>query len=184
MGRILNWLINLFNPPRPTPPPVPPSPPPPPPPPAPGPITDVAAQLLVLHNEERRARGGPPLRIDARLTAAAQKHADWMYRNNRMDHNQGRVTFDQRIKAEGYRMWTGGENIAAGQRTPEQVVNSWMNSSGHRANILNTQYQDVGFGVHGTYWCVDFASQPNSRSIWGINDEITLAGPLEESAGA
>ena len=57
----------------------------------------------------------------------------------------------------GVHYTSAGENIAAGQRTPEEVMNSWMNSSGHRANILNKNFDTIGIGFYeggsyGTYW--------------------------------
>jgi uncharacterized protein YkwD len=64
--------------------------------------------------------------------------------------------------AAGYASGTWGENIAAGQRTPAEVVSSWMNSEGHRANILNSQFTEIGIGMvpsgDGTpYWTLVFA---------------------------
>jgi uncharacterized YkwD family protein len=60
----------------------------------------------------------------------------------------------QMIKAFGITYRTAGENIARGQRTPEEVVNAWMNSSGHRANILNPSFTEIGVGyaASGNYW--------------------------------
>lgn len=60
----------------------------------------------------------------------------------------------QMIKAFGISYRTAGENIAYGQRTPKQVVDGWMNSSGHRANILNSSYTQIGVGYvpNGHYW--------------------------------
>ena len=60
----------------------------------------------------------------------------------------------QMIKAFGLTYRTAGENIAYGQRTPQAVVNAWMNSSGHRANILNPSYTQIGVGYasNGHYW--------------------------------
>jgi uncharacterized protein YkwD len=61
------------------------------------------------------------------------------------------------LKSFGIQFSYAGENIAAGQRTPQEVVNSWMNSPGHRANILNRNYTKIGVGYasggeYGTYW--------------------------------
>ena len=104
-----------------------------------------------------------------------------MARNNRLDHNQNGVTFDKRIRAEGYQFWTAGENIAMGQRDPAAVMNSWMNSSGHRANIVKTGFKDVGFGIAESngrkYWCADFASQSQSM-VQTEEPGVFLSGPL------
>jgi uncharacterized protein YkwD len=66
----------------------------------------------------------------------------------------------------GYRSWSWGENIAAGYSTPESVVAGWMASSGHRANILNAGYRDLGVGIvqksgsrYGYYWVQDFGAR-------------------------
>jgi len=61
------------------------------------------------------------------------------------------VTFDQRIKKAGYAT-PGGENIAKGQRTAQQVMTDWMNSAGHKANILNCKFTVIGVGVNTTAW--------------------------------
>ncbi len=67
-----------------------------------------------------------------------------------------------RITAAGYRWSTWGENIARGQQTPESVMDAWMNSPGHRANILNCDFKDLGVGVHiasgGPWWTQNFGA--------------------------
>lgn len=155
------------------------SPPPPPARPQPTPPSvgdDTMIHLLEEHNSFRRNNGVQPLTLNERLNQAAKKHAWWMAVNRNMSHNQtpgtqgftGR-TFVDRLKAEGYTPRMGGENAAAGQRTPYQVMDAWMNSPGHRANILNDAYWNVGFGVaedkYGhLYWCAVFAT-PMPRTV-------------------
>jgi uncharacterized protein YkwD len=141
-----------------------PPPPPPPPPPAetrgndqPGsPNASMAAQVVALVNEERPARCA--LTVDERLTASAQGHSTDMANQNYFSHTSkdGR-TFDQRIKAAGYPR-PGGENIAKGQRTAESVMQAWMDSPGHRANIENCDFKTIGVGVdtRGFYWTQNF----------------------------
>jgi uncharacterized protein YkwD len=68
----------------------------------------------------------------------------------------------ERVTAAGYRWATYGENIAKGQRTPAQVMESWMNSPGHRANILNCSFEEIGIGLHdggGPYWTQVFGAR-------------------------
>jgi uncharacterized protein YkwD len=72
----------------------------------------------------------------------------------------------QRISRAGYRWWTYGENIAAGYPSPEHVVDAWMNSAGHRANILNPDFRDIGVGyiykpdtTYGHYWTQDMGAR-------------------------
>ncbi|HEY9661942.1 MAG TPA: CAP domain-containing protein, partial [Allocoleopsis sp.] len=81
-----------------------------------------------------------------------------MVQFDRMDHNlPGEPSLGERVSRTGYRWSSIAENIAHGQQTPEDVVNSWMNSSGHRANLLNPAYQDIGVGFANGYWTQVFA---------------------------
>ncbi len=153
---IIDWINSWFR--KPTPPPVPPPPPPPVPPPGPveDPMETIKKRLLELHNFERTNRGTKVLKRDPRLDLAAQKHNDYMVARNNLSHNEPGRDVGKRVTEAGY-MWTWvGENIAKGQRNADEVMNSWMDSSGHRANILNGHYEDVGFGVtkdsNGTWW--------------------------------
>lgn len=104
-------------------------------------------QVVALVNEHRVAAGCPPLAIDARLVAAAQGHSEDMASNDFFSHtgSDGSLPWD-RMEAEGYRWSRAAENIAAGYPTPEQVVAAWMNSAGHRDNILNCALVDTGVG--------------------------------------
>jgi uncharacterized protein YkwD len=122
----------------------------------------VAAQVLTLVNAERAKAGCGSLVTSAALQQAAQGHSADMAANDYFSHtSQDGRTFADRIRAAGY---TGGaiaENIAAGQATAGAVMTSWMNSPGHRANILNCAYRYLGVGyakggTYGTYWTQDF----------------------------
>ncbi|MGW7300953.1 MULTISPECIES: sigma-70 family RNA polymerase sigma factor [unclassified Streptomyces] len=111
-----------------------------------------AAQVLALVNEERQAAGCGPLKQDARLARAAQLHSEDMSANNYFDHTSldGR-SFVDRAGAQGYPS-PGAENIAQGQSSAESVMESWMNSPGHRANILNCDLTTMGVGVTEDDW--------------------------------
>jgi uncharacterized protein YkwD len=134
------------------------APPAPPPSPAPSAASSQQQQVVDLVNVERGKAGCRPLTVDQRLVTAAQLHSEDMSANNYFSHTSldGR-TFDQRIKAAGYPN-PAAENIAKGQRSAEQVMSSWMNSSGHRANILNCGLTTIGVGLDtdGWYWTQDF----------------------------
>lgn len=188
--RLINWIFNSILRPRPMPQPAPQPPKPqpaptPPPSPQPQPDNGVSDQLLQAHNAQRQLAGLSPLTIDSRLEIAALKHAAWMAASGTLDHNENGVPFDQRIRNEGYQFWSAGENIAAGQTTVQQVMSSWMNSSGHRQNILSPKFRNVGFGYaagqRGVFWCVDFAAQANAISQFGPGDEISLPGAPQET---
>jgi uncharacterized protein YkwD len=122
------------------------------------PDTSATAQVLALVNDERAQAGCRPLAEEPHLTEAAQDYSDDMAARNFFAHtNPEGVTFDQRIKTAGYSK-PGAENIAKGQTSAAQVMNSWMNSEGHRANILNCSLTKLGVGVttKGWYWVQDF----------------------------
>jgi len=127
-------------------------------------LSSIAAEVLRLTNEQRAANGCRPLVADTTLTAVAQAHSADMAARDYFSHDSlgGLSPFD-RMDAAGYRFTAAAENIAAGQPTPASVVTAWMNSAGHRANILNCGYREIGIGYatggsYGTYWTQDFGT--------------------------
>ncbi|GAA4578464.1 hypothetical protein GCM10023194_01400 [Planotetraspora phitsanulokensis] len=122
--------------------------------------TAVEQEVVRLTNAERAKAGCRPLKANAKLRAAAFGHSSDMSAKNYFDHDSkdGR-TFVDRIKAAGYSFSAAAENIAKGYSSAAAVVNGWMNSSGHRANILNCAYTEIGVGyakAGGPYWTQDF----------------------------
>jgi uncharacterized protein YkwD len=122
------------------------------------------AEVVSIVNQERAKAGCPAATVDDRLTAAARAHSADMAARDYFSHTTPEgVDFATRITNTGYR-WSGaGENIAKGQRTPQEVMTGWMNSEGHKANILACGYKNLGVGVaadsSGTLlWTQDFAS--------------------------
>ncbi|NML52680.1 CAP domain-containing protein [Streptomyces sp. R302] len=122
-----------------------------------------ADQVLSLVNAERAKAGCGPLTANATLARAAQGHSDDMAARDFFDHtNPDGADPGDRVTAAGYPWSTYGENIAMGQRTPEQVMEAWMNSPGHRANILNCDFKELGVGIHddgGPYWTQVFGAR-------------------------
>ncbi|HEY0453170.1 CAP domain-containing protein [Actinophytocola sp.] len=115
-------------------------------------------QVVDIANAYRAEAGCEPLRVDARLTQAAQDHSSDMSVRDYFDHTTPEgVTFAERIVTANYPT-PGAENIARGQQNAAQVMDSWMNSDGHRANILNCQLSALGVGLDldGMYWTQDF----------------------------
>jgi uncharacterized protein YkwD len=100
---------------------------------------------VIEHTNRQRARYGlRPLRVDFGLIRSARRHTQWMTRNHTLQHSAGVA-----------------ENIAMGQGSPTEVLNTWMNSSGHRANILNAGYNRIGVAAYRTpqgtiFWCQQF----------------------------
>ena len=125
---------------------------------------DFESEVIELVNVEREARNLHPLSYNQELTVAARRHSQDMGDQNYFDHTSlDGKKFYERITDAGYHYQTCGENIAAGLTTPATVVDGWMNSDGHRANILDPDYCDIGVGyatVGGSqyyhYWTQDF----------------------------
>ncbi|MFD9126959.1 sigma-70 family RNA polymerase sigma factor [Kitasatospora sp. NPDC059571] len=122
-------------------------------------------QVLALVNAERAKAGCTPVKADSKLQTAAQRQSDDMAARNFFDHTNPDGQGPQaRIDAAGYKWSSWGENIAKGQRDAAAVMDSWMNSPGHRANILNCGFTDLGVGIHqgsgGPWWTQDFGSAP------------------------
>jgi uncharacterized protein YkwD len=120
-----------------------------------------AAVLYGLLNQERQKAGLPALQFNNALWTAAYGHATNMARQNMLNHTlDGKGTAD-RITAAGYRYSYYGENIAYNYANAQATLNAWMNSPGHRANILSPNFTEMGismaFNAQGQpYYCADF----------------------------
>ncbi|WP_175439136.1 CAP domain-containing protein [Streptomyces vilmorinianum] len=118
-------------------------------------------RVVALANAERAKAGCAPLRSDGRLRTSAQAHADDMARRDYYEHNspEGRDAGD-RIRAAGYAWFTWAENIHRGPKSPAEAMEDWMKSDGHRRNILNCSFKDIGVGVtltaNGPWWVQNF----------------------------
>jgi len=132
------------------------------------PTATLAQEVLHLTNLERQTNGLPPLKGDQLLDAAALGHATDMAVNDYFDHIglDGSAPWD-RMSAAGYLWDRAGENIAAGHTAAADVVEAWMNSPGHRANILGADFVEVGNGyffegasTFGHYWVQNFGRSP------------------------
>ncbi|WP_261575020.1 CAP domain-containing protein [Frankia gtarii] len=128
-------------------------------------LAAMLADVVTLTNVERGREGLAPLAVDARLAAAAEGHCRDMAARGFFAHTSpdGRTVSD-RVTDLGYRYARVAENIAAGQTTAEEVVAGWMQSPGHRANILIPQLRQIGIGhatggEYGSYWTQVFGVQ-------------------------
>jgi uncharacterized protein YkwD len=116
---------------------------------------ELARATLCLVNEQRERRGLASLRLNAKLSRAAQGHSEDMARKDYFDHTSpSGDTFADRIRRAGYlagaRSWTIAENIAWGGgslASPGSTVKAWMRSPGHRANILQPRFRELGIGI-------------------------------------
>jgi len=120
-----------------------------------GTVSQYVQQVIDLTNEQRRKNGLPALKADTQLSSVAQKKAVDMQQNNYFSHTSPTYgsPFDM-MRDFGVTYKAAGENIAQGQRTPQEVVTAWMNSEGHRENILSTKYTNIGVGFEqsGNHW--------------------------------
>ena len=151
------------------------------------------ARVLDLTNGERQKAGLPPLSLNPQLGTAAQNYSQVLASTGCFEHTCGPVPdFAERDAQAGYSGWTAvGENIAAGYQTPESVVSGWMDSPGHRANILSPKYTEIGIGLvsgggkFGTYWTQEFGARPgavlNFAPLPAPSDD---AGPAGDDSSA
>lgn len=111
------------------------------------------SQVVALVNQERAKLGLPALQTDALLNKVATEKARDMDVNNYFSHTSPTYgsPFDM-MRSFGVKYSYAGENIASGQRTAAQVMNDWMNSPGHRANIVNKNFTKIGVGYVNGQW--------------------------------
>ncbi|ASS69246.1 serine protease [Paenibacillus sp. RUD330] len=116
-----------------------------------------AQQVITIVNQERAKQGLGALASDTQLTKVALDKAKDMYVNNYFSHTSPTYgsPFDM-MKAYGVTYNYAGENIAKGQRTPQEVMTAWMNSEGHKANILKSNFTKIGVAYYNGVWVQEF----------------------------
>lgn len=140
-------------------------------------LSDAEKRSLDLHNQTRASNGLSKFCVHPALQKAARAHSKDMINKDYFSHTSpSGETFSARLKRYGYtpvsgRYWTVGENIAYNSKTnvasADAVHSQWMNSTGHRANILNSKFKQIGVGaVYGNFkgsnvttWTADFGSR-------------------------
>ncbi|MGW2173709.1 CAP domain-containing protein [Streptomyces sp. NPDC001705] len=130
-------------------------------PPATTPASGDAAKVVELVNAERSKAGCSPVTVNAALTKAAQAHSEDMAATGTMSHSGSNGSSpEDRITNAGYNWSSYGENVAYGYETPEKVMAGWMSSPGHKENILNCDFKEIGVGLAqpGSYWTQDFGT--------------------------
>ena len=124
-----------------------------------GTAADETDTVVALVNQEREEAGCSPVTVDDRLDAAAQDHSQDQADMGKMTHTgSDGSTVGERATQAGYRWSKIGENVASGTTSPERVMALWMNSSAHRANILNCAFRDISVGRVAGYWTQDFGT--------------------------
>ncbi|WP_010274151.1 CAP domain-containing protein [Paenibacillus senegalensis] len=120
-------------------------------------VHELAQEVARLVNEERAKAGLGPLTLDADLSNMALDKAKDMYHNNYFSHNSPTYgsPFDM-MNQYNIPYSYAGENIAKGQRTAEQVMNDWMNSEGHKKNILGPNFTKIGVSYYNDVWVQEF----------------------------
>ena len=154
-------------------------------------LTDREQQMLELHNQERSTRGLPNFCVHPTLQEAARAHSIEMIDKDYFSHySYNGESFSARLTRYGYNCSMCAENIGSGTGSyggPDHIFGSWMNSSGHRVNILDPRLKEVGIGeAYGTYkaysnasmWTVDFGTSPNSAAT----TTVTASGPTTTAA--
>jgi len=123
-------------------------------------LDDETCAVFRLVNEARIDADLPPYAWDTTLAVSAQRHAQDMVDQGYFDHTSrdGR-SFSDRATDAGYDAFPSGENIAQGQRDATQVMDSWMNSPGHRANILSDTSNEIGVGLTDFTWVQVFGTR-------------------------
>jgi uncharacterized protein YkwD len=104
-------------------------------------------ELLDLTNQERKKNNVPPLKPNPTLFKVARAHSANMAKQGKMDHVLDNKKPPQRVKEAGYKYLSTGENIAFGNYPLEKLVEAWMGSKLHRANILNKKFTEIGLGI-------------------------------------
>jgi uncharacterized protein YkwD len=125
---------------------------------------ETASSVLELTNAERRRAGLPELRENPLLVHAAQLQSEQMGATSTMDHVLPSAPYPSppdRLAAVNYDWEAYGENVAMGQRSSTEVVSAWMHSAGHRANILNPRYTELGVG-----YAIDSAGHPYYAQVF------------------
>jgi uncharacterized protein YkwD len=126
-------------------------------------VAAIRAELLKLHNQERKDADQKPLTLNAELTKAAQAYAEYLAESGEFSHT-AKGTMRSRVKDAGYDAVAVGENIASGQTSAAAVMKDWLESKTHKENILREEFVEVGFGLavdkEGEWiWVVDFGSR-------------------------
>ncbi|KAG9307557.1 hypothetical protein G9A89_023122 [Geosiphon pyriformis] len=147
------------------------------------------SSMLALVNNERAKNGLSALKISSQLNNCAQDHSNYQASINQMTHSDPAGEMGDRITANGFTWSAAAENVAFGYTTENAVMDGWMNSPGHRENILGS-YTHFGMGVNNNYWTQNFAtpmggsggSSSETTSSDFTSSNPTSSGPKSKSS--
>jgi uncharacterized protein YkwD len=150
-------------------------------------LAEMASQVLTLVNAQRSANGLDPLQRASELDRAARSHSEEMAQGDFLGHaGSDGSNPAQRMQAAGYQWYTWAENVAAGYPSAQAVVDAWMNSPGHRTNILSPSFKEIGIALvhrsgtrYGYYWTQDFGARAGSTPA--SSSTTPVAAPLLSS---
>jgi hypothetical protein len=148
-------------------------------------LTDEEQAVLKATNAQREKNKLPALKANPQLAAAAHEHSEQMAKMQVLGHTIDNKSLSDRVKEIGYKYLSIGENVAANQPTPEAVVDSWMKSPGHRANILNKHYTEIGVGIardkNGAPYYTQVFGRPMSAGA-AVQASFTVTNKANEPA--
>lgn len=146
------------------------------PPTPPSPSSPTAQQFLDAHNKIRVQNGLTPLKLSDKLVKAAQLHSQDQADHRSMSHtgSDGSSPYD-RMERQGYSFSLAGENVAWNYPDLQAVMDGWMKSPGHRANILRSGFTEMGAAEVNKYWTVDFGT-PGRLVVKEVNPELFPGG--------
>ncbi|CAK0892471.1 unnamed protein product [Prorocentrum cordatum] len=154
-------------------------------------LADTSAAMLDAVNEARQSEGLPNLCFNEKLNTAAQQHSDDMKHHFFISHTgTDDSSPEERVERAGYNWAAVAENVAKGQETVAVVMASWMNSPGHKANILHTGITHFGFGNNGVYWTQVFGASRGgdvcigAESSGGGHDDDASADSEGDAGGS
>jgi uncharacterized protein YkwD len=139
-------------------------------------IEQTKQEVFAIVNKERAIQGVAPLCLNKELGSAAQLHSLDQKSCGKMSHTGcNGSSMGQRVRASGYLSRGAGENVAWGQRSAKSVMNSWMNSDGHRRNILFSSYKNIGIGLSDNFYWTQVFGAPASGDGCNVNAGTTPA---------
>ncbi|PVU89850.1 hypothetical protein BB559_004897 [Furculomyces boomerangus] len=131
-------------------------------------FSDDIIKVVCGTNKEREKMKLPPLKIYSVLNEIAQKHSSYQNSNKKTTHDDPGGTLGKRLTGMSVRWSFCAENVAGGFDDTQRVVQAWMNSPGHKANILNNRIKAIGVGRDGKYWTQNFADFSSGFTYDGL----------------